>query len=386
MNKYKLFLVIIVLLILVQTAFSQTKLSGKVIEVIDGKTAVVQIGTSGNLKVVLQYVEIPEPEQPLHAVVKDHLEKLLLGKNALVLPRGIIESSTVAQVFVGGVDVSQQMIRDGAAWFALPEKTKKSGAETEVYLSNEAQAREEKRGVWSIKDLKPAWQFRAEKRERERAAELARLEEIKKQNQEKYQTVTKEKLPPPSAAFSNFEMWNSGRTATMWDDLQFYMQERVYNESGLVVGKAPKHNLSFILTKDVALNLSGGKTNPKIVCGAAYISRKAEKEGGGKEFFGIGCKSEAEKESFKTSNNLILTLDGKTKNFGKAIQLGRQSDKRFDEMLVFVLDREAFIKIAAAKNAQIKIGDFSGAMPSNFHSMIKNLVIESTKKEEKPAK
>lgn len=384
MKSIKIISIFLLILFSSLNAFSQSKLSGKVVEVIDGKTAVIRIGTSGNLTVVLQYVEIPEPEQPLHSLVKVHLEKLLLGKNAQVLPRGVVNSSTVAQVFVDGVDVSQQMIRDGAAWFALPEKTEKSGLETEVYLSNEAQARSEKRGIWGIENLKPAWQFRAEKRERERAEELARLEEIKKENEEKYQKNSRKKLPPPTAAFSNFEMWNSGRTATMWDDLQFYTQERIYNESGLVVSKVPQHNLSFILTKDVALNLSGGKTNPKVVCGVAYISRKSEKEGG-KEFFGMGCKSEAEKESFKTSNDLNLTLDGKAKNFGKAIQLGRQSDKRFDEMLVFVLDRETFVKVAAAKTVQMKIGDFSGAMPTNFHSMIKNLVIEADKKTE-PAK
>jgi endonuclease YncB( thermonuclease family) len=185
MKSIKAISIVLVILFFSLTAFSQLKLNGKVIEVIDGKTAVVQIGTSGNLRVVLQYVEIPEPEQPLHSIVKNHLEKLLLGKNALVIPRGVVESSTVAQVFVGGVDVSQQMIRDGAAWFALPEKTEKSGSEIEVYLSNEAQARSEKRGVWSIEGLKPAWQFRAEKRERERAEELAELEEIKKQKQQK---------------------------------------------------------------------------------------------------------------------------------------------------------------------------------------------------------
>ncbi|CAN5600379.1 hypothetical protein BH20ACI4_BH20ACI4_26660 [soil metagenome] len=378
MKSIKIISIFLVILFTSLNAFSQSKLSGKVVEVIDGKTAVVRIGTSGKLTVVLQYVEIPEPEQPLHAVVKVHLEKLLLGKSALVIPRGIMESTTVAQVFVDGVDVSQQMIRDGAAWFALPEKTEKSGAETKVYLSNEAQARSEKRGVWSVEGLKPAWQFRAEKNERERAEEFARLEEIKKQNQAKYQKTSKEKLPPPPAVFSNFEMWNSGRTATMWDDLQFYTQERIYNESGLVVSKVPQYNLSFILTKDVALNLSSGKTNPKVVCGVAYISRKEGKDSG-KEFFGMGCKSEAEKESFKTSNDLNFTLDGKAKNFGKAIQLGKQSNERFDELLVYVLDREAFVKVAAAKTVQMKIGNFSGAMPENFHTMIKNLVIEANK-------
>lgn len=385
MKSIKAVSILIIILIASLDAFSQRSLSGKVVEVIDGKTAVVEIGTSGKLTVVLQYVEIPEPEQPLHDLVKEHLAKLIMGKPATVVPKGVVNSSTVARLFVDGTDVSQQMIRDGAAWFALPEKTKKSGAETEIYLSNEAQARAEKRGVWSIAELKPAWQFRAEKRERERAEELARFEEIKKQNQEKYQKVSKEKPPPPAAVFSNFEMWKSGRTATMWDDVQFYMQERVYNESGLVVSHVQQYNLSFILTKDVALNLSGETSAPKVICGVAYVRRKADKDGD-REFFGIGCKSEAAKESFKKSNELKFTLDGKTKNGGKAIHLGRQSNERFDEMLVYVLDRETFIKIASANSAQMKLGDFSGALPSNFHSMIKELVIEANKMKETQAK
>lgn len=385
MKSIKAISIVLVILFLSLTVFSQSKLSGKVVEVIDGKTAVIQIGTSGRLTVVLQYVEIPEPEQPLHSVVKDHLEKLIEGKTAQVLPRGVVNSKTVAQVFVDGVDVSQQMIRDGAAWFALPEKTEKSRAETEIYISNEAQAKAEKRGVWNIEGLKPAWEFRAAKAERERAEELARLEEIKKQNQEKYQTVSKQKPPPPPAAFSNFEMWQSGRTATMWDDLQFYTDEKVYNESGLVISQIPQYNLSFILSKDVTMNFSGGKTAPKIICGVAYISRKDGKEGG-KEFFGMGCKSEAEKESFKSSNDLNFTLDGKSKNYGKAIQLGKQSNKKFDELLVYILDRETFVKVASAKNVQMKIGNFSGAMPDNFHSMIKSLIIESEKQQIASAK
>ena len=125
MKSIKAISIVIVILFLSLTAFSQRKLGGKVVEVIDGKTAVVEIGTSGKLKVVLQNIETPEPEQPLHGVVKEHLEKFLLGKTAVVFPKGIVNSSTVAQVFVDGVDVSQQMLRDGAAWYALPEKTDK---------------------------------------------------------------------------------------------------------------------------------------------------------------------------------------------------------------------------------------------------------------------
>ena len=262
----------------------------------------------------------------------------------------------------------------------FPKKRIKKHAESEIYLSNEAQAKAEKRGVWGIEGLKPAWEFRAEKQQRERAEELAEFEEIRKQNQEKYPKVAKKKLPPPPAVFSNFEMWNSGRTAGMWDEMQLYMAEQKFNENGLFIYKVPQNNISFVITKDVQLNLSGGENRPKIVCSVAFVTGKAKEAKEEKEFFGMGCRSEGDKQSFKNSNHLTFSTDGKKMNFGKALHTGMQTDKRFNEMMVFFLDRNSVTKIAAANNVQIKIGDFSGEMPSNFHSMIKHLVLESAKK------
>ena len=377
MKIFRILLIVFIISGLAQAAFSQRKLSGTVVEVIDGKTAVVEIAGSGKLTVILQYIEIPEPEQPLHTVVKEHLEKLILGKNVLVVARGIMETSTVAQLFSGGADVSQQMLRDGAAWYALPEKSGQNAAESGIYQNNEAQAKAERRGVWSIGQLQPPWEFRAEKQQRARAEELAKLEEIKKQS--RIQKAAKPKLPPPPAEFSNFEMWKAGRTAGMWDDMQLYMTDREFNENGLFIHKVPQYNLTFILTKDASVNLSDGRSRPKLVCGAAYMTGKPGAEKQEKELFGIACKSESEKQSFKNSNQLLFTIGGKKITGGKAIHLGKQSDKRFNELMVYFLDRDGFTKIAAANNVQIKIGGFSGDLPENFHTMLKHLVLESAK-------
>ena len=377
MKSIKVISSVIVILFLALTAFSQRKLSGKVVEVIDGRTAVVEIGTSGKLKVVLQNIETPEPEQPLHGVVKEHLEKFLLGKNADVFPKGLVNSVTVAQVFVGNVDVSQQMLRDGAAWYALPEKTDKKNAESEIYLSNEAQAKAEKRGVWGIEGLKPAWEFRAEKQQRERVEELARLEEMRKQNQEKYPRVAKKKLPPPPVTFSNYEMWKSGRTAGIWDEMQLYMGDKNFNENGLFIYKVPSINLTMVTTKDTQVNLSNGSVTPLSLCALIYATGKPKDAKEEKEVFVMGCRSRNEKQSFKSSDQLVITNDGKKITFGKALHLGNQSDNRFNEMIVYFLDRDSVTKIAAAKNVQIKIGEFSGVMTKEYHSMIKHLVIES---------
>lgn len=377
MKFIKLFVLVFALIALSQTAFSQRKLSGKVTEIIDGKTAVVRIGTSANLTLVLQYVEIPEAEQPLNAVVKQHLSNLLLGKTVQFLPRGVVDSKTVAQVFIGDVDVSQQLIRDGAAWFAAAEKTEKSGAEVERYLANEALAKAEKRGVWSIEGMKPAWEFRAEKIKREKDREFARIEEITRQNREKYQRTNAKKLPPPSAFFSNYEMWKAGRTGGMWDEIQMYMGNQEFDEKGLFKYKIPNTPISLIATKDAPVSLSNGSSNPKVLCAVIYAVGKTKEQEAEKELFVMGCKSQAEKQSFKPTSQLTLSTDGKKMNFAKVIHLGRQADKRFDEMMIYFLDRTAVTKIAASENVQIKMGDFSGAMSPNFHAMIKNLVFES---------
>ncbi len=378
MKNIKAFSVIFIVLVFALTAFSQRRLSGKVLEVVDGKTAVVEVvSTGGKLSVVLQYVEIPESEQALHSTVKEHLEKLILGKDVLLTVKGVVNTRTVTQLFVGGVDVSQQMIRDGAAWYSPTGTEDKSNTDNEIYLSNQAQAKAEKRGVWGVEGLKPAWEFRAAKAERERAAELAKLEEIKKQNEAQYQKVAKKKLPPPPAVFSNFEMWKSGRTAGMWDEMQLYMADQQYNENGLFIYKVPQYSISFIITKDTPLGLSNGDSRPKIICGAAYVTGKGKDQKDEKEFFGMGCRAESDKQSFKESNQLTFINDGKKMVYKSIVHLAMQSDKRFNEMMVYFLDRNAFTKIAAANKVEMRIGNYSGAMPEKFHTMLKHLVIES---------
>lgn len=373
----KLSVFVLAIIALSQNAFSQSKLSGKVLEVLDGKTAVVQIGMTGKLTVVLQYVEVPEAEQPLNDVVKQHLTNLLLGKNVQVIPRGVIDSKTVAQVFIGGVDVSQQMIRDGAAWFAVPEKTEKSGPEVDVYLSNESQAKTEKRGVWSVEGMKPAWEFRAEKIKREKDQEIARIEAITKKNREKYLKPGEKKLPPPPAFFSNFEMWKEGRTSGMWDDVQFYAMDQQYNEKGLFSFRNDKTNVAFIMTEYNVLNLRNGKSEPKIDCTAAYATGKSQQSADQLEVFAMLCKSHSDQQRFKPTSQLTFTTDGKKINYSKVVHIGRQKTNKYEEVIIYALDRNAFTKIAASENVQIKMGDYSGKMPSKFHTMIKDLVFES---------
>ncbi|NJM53279.1 MAG: hypothetical protein HC846_07715 [Blastocatellia bacterium] len=128
-----------------QTAFSQKKLDGKVVEIIDGKTVVIEVSTTKNrFTAELEYIEIPEPEQQLSQTIKEHLQKLLLGKNVEFVARVLLEKKLIGKLYVGEIDVSQQLLRDGAAWYAVLEKDKQETTERETYQIVEAQAKLEK--------------------------------------------------------------------------------------------------------------------------------------------------------------------------------------------------------------------------------------------------
>src|SRR5262249_4757875 len=155
-NWKPILFIVVVLILTAISAYPQRKFGGRVVEVLDGKTCVIQL-QAGKLTAVLQYIEIPDPEQPLHQTSQEHLQALILDKVVEFLPRGVMKDRTIGQLLIKGVDVSQQMLRDGAAWYSIPEKSGQDEEESLIYQDNETQAKAEKRGIWGVANLKPVW-------------------------------------------------------------------------------------------------------------------------------------------------------------------------------------------------------------------------------------
>ncbi len=386
MKSYKFFLLILLTLTLTFSAFSQRRFGGKVVEVIDGKTAVVQMSNGGKLTIILQYIEIPEPDQPLHQIVKDHLQKLVLNQYVEINPRGLSgNATTVGQIFLKDVDISRQMLRDGAAWFAVLENGGQSPSESANYQSHESQAKAEKRGVWGIEGMKPAWEFRAAREEARLSAERAEFEKIKTENQAKQnaeaearkkereasQALTRNrKLNFDPSRFENFDpaaMWENAALAGMTD------------ENGLIINRFLQYNAEIIFTAPNFLTLSNGKQTHELECQFGYLTYNYQSSGE-KEFYGFACKSESDKELFKKSHQLTITADGKKTTVSKAVQLGTQTDQRFNELLIYDIDRDFVMKLAQAGKVNIKIGEFSGSMTEKIHEMTKSMVLEIAKK------
>ena len=144
----------------------RTRMTGTVIEVLNGDTIIVNSSPDTKFTVKIQYVDAPEPNQPLYQAAKDHLAAFVLNKE-IVFDVSVMESNVVrSRIYVDGADIGMQELRDGAAWFDPVSNTYQDTTEKSAYQSNETLAKNEKRGVWSIANLVPTYQLRAERQKR----------------------------------------------------------------------------------------------------------------------------------------------------------------------------------------------------------------------------
>jgi len=68
MKINKLFLAIFLCILFTISVFSQNTFTGKVTEVIDGRTAVFTTSTGIKTRILLNNIEVPEPEQQLSKI------------------------------------------------------------------------------------------------------------------------------------------------------------------------------------------------------------------------------------------------------------------------------------------------------------------------------
>lgn len=322
------------------TSPAQFPIAGQIIDVIDGKTVLVAIQT-GKVRVELQYIDVPDTGQELHDVVKEHLRTLLAGKSIVYRPKTIGNDYTIGQVMVRDLDISQQMLRDGAAWLMPRETSGQEKSEFAVYASLEAAAKKDKIGVWSIPELKPAWQFRAEIKEREKAAQDEQYA-IGKASRTPVATSRK----PVSRPNLNPSLGNVGALANGYDP---QTKNGYLGTSYLDVGELDK-----------ALDLEQ-KTSVDI----SYFYKQLE----GNERKGtyvVTIISTSKKWRFLTNNNLILTngIEGPAGSKGKDIVIGkakRTSSVDGDDMrekLVYQISREALERIVNDDELKLKIGAY----------------------------
>lgn len=136
-------------------------LYGKVVGVDDGDTITVLSPEKAQRKVRLAEIDAPESKQPYGARAKEKLSALVFGKEVSVEVRDIDRyERIVGRASVGGVDVSAEMVKEGAAW--VYEKY----AQDKALFALQEQAQAGKIGLWALNETQriAPWEWRNEKR------------------------------------------------------------------------------------------------------------------------------------------------------------------------------------------------------------------------------
>jgi len=358
-NLKPIIFIVIVLVLTAVSAYPQRAFGGKVVEVLDGKTCVIEMA-NGRVTAVLQYIEIPEPDQPLHSKIKEHLEALILDKTVEFQPRGVKWDMTFGKLFVKGVDVSQQMLRDGAAWYSVPEKKGQNEAESLLYQNNEMQAKAEKRGVWGVENLKPAWEYRAEKEALQRQQQQEALAKLKLAKEEKRQKLAQRQKTAPQV-----EMWADVGGANAFDQPLGY--------GGLRAGYDPTLKAGHISTPSIYLDFPNSGFLQKVDSRLFYIY-KGDKTNIEDSIYMVGFIITSKEYKFTKLNNLTITADSQKLPLGKAIRFYRQDASSVKELLLYKITRAQLMKIVNAEKISVQIGNDKGVISNDSLTMINNLL------------
>ena len=122
--------------------------TGRVVAISDGDTLTLLVPDGASFKQVkvrLGEIDTPESRQPYGNRARQALSDLAFNQQARVVVQDTDRyGRTVGRVYVGGVDVNAEMIRQGAAW-AYRQYLK-----DQSLLKLEADAKAAKRGLWAI--------------------------------------------------------------------------------------------------------------------------------------------------------------------------------------------------------------------------------------------
>jgi endonuclease YncB( thermonuclease family) len=158
-------------LLCLSAAVSAATLQAKVTEVPSGNTLVVA-NINRSMRIRLKAIAPPESGQPYSDVARDHLRQLVLEKAVTVEYTHLADGYLDARVFLNGVDVGSQMLRDGVAWYDRTAAYELSQPDQKLYSECELAARTEKRGLWRDQSPLSPWEFR--RIQKEKAEALAR--------------------------------------------------------------------------------------------------------------------------------------------------------------------------------------------------------------------
>ncbi|NOT48167.1 MAG: thermonuclease family protein [Acidobacteria bacterium] len=348
-------LIIVVVLLLVLSAHAQQTLRGKVVDIVDGKTFVIET-ESGRVTGTIQYVEVPEPEQPLSRIVREHFQQLVLGKTIVFTPSGFSPIALAGKAYLGDLDLGQQLVRDGAAWHLPAQRSGQDPLESQAYENYEALAKSEKRGVWSIANLTPAWEFRARK---DRSA----------------QYVTYANASTSGKEAKNYQY--TKENADMWVEVGGDALAQKNATGAMFWGYDADKKIRNVSTASIAQELSAGEKRIEVEVRAVYFQGEIKPRTSNTAYV-LGILSTSKEHNFAKSNSLVFVADGAEITLGGGQRFWRENSASVQELVQYRIGRGDLLKIANSRKLPLTAGEYSGTVGTTLRDAILQLA-EATK-------
>lgn len=132
--------------------------SGKVVGVSDGDTITV-LKDREQVKVRMVEINAPEKGQAFGNRSKQALSQLVHDRQVEIREQGTDRyGRTLGRVYLSGLDVNTEMVRRGMAWVYVKY------AKDKGLYQLEAEAREQRRGLWADKEPVPPWEWRRDRK------------------------------------------------------------------------------------------------------------------------------------------------------------------------------------------------------------------------------
>jgi endonuclease YncB( thermonuclease family) len=144
----------LLLLLAIVPLLSADTYTGKCVGVHDGDTiSVMKAGRA--VKIRLEGIDCPEMGQDFGTKAKQFTSGMVFGKDVEVKEYNLdIYGRMVARIYIEGKDLSLELVKAGLAWHY------KRYSSDPVLAEAELEARKAKRGLWSIPNPMPPWEWR----------------------------------------------------------------------------------------------------------------------------------------------------------------------------------------------------------------------------------
>jgi endonuclease YncB( thermonuclease family) len=133
---------------------AESPLLGRIERVADGDTVTLATGQT-RYRIRLHEIDAPEHDQPWSRQSRQALSSKVTGKYVRVEVETVDDyGRTVGRIWLGDRDINREMVHEGHAWVY------RKYLKDQSLLADEGAAQEASRGLWSLADPVPPWQWR----------------------------------------------------------------------------------------------------------------------------------------------------------------------------------------------------------------------------------